>query len=292
MGKRILYICVLFVWACFALSCSRQENAERVISVTILPQKFMAEQIAGERFIINCVVPENGNPEAYDPSPRQLAEVEKSEAYIQVGMLGFEMAWMERLSRNNPDMKIYNLSQGVEMMQTQHSHTHSNGAKHTAIVDDPHIWCSPKNARIMAYNIYKALVDLDTLGREYYTVRYERLVERIDSVDNVMKQYLAPIEGSAFAIYHPSLSYFARDYGLHQLCIENMGKESSAFAMKNIVDKAREMGVEIVFVQAEFNPRQVATFAQELNAQTVEINPLNYDWINEMIKIAYVLANH
>lgn len=291
MEKRLLYLIVTWMVTISILSCQQRENVQRTISVTILPQKFLAEQIAGDKFNVNCVVPANGNPEAYDPSPQQLAAVENSEAYLRVGMLGFEIAWMDKLSHNNPEMKIFDTSQGIDMIKSTHSHTHHDGVSHAMSVVDPHIWCSPKNARVMARNIYNALEEIDSTNRGYYKARYERLVQRIDSVDSVMTQMLLPCEGTTFAIYHPSLSYFARDYNLQQLCIENMGKETSAFAMKSVVEQARDKEVEVVFVQSEFNPRQVYTFAQEIDARPIEINPLSYDWINEMLSISYAIAH-
>ena len=72
--------------------------------------------------------------------------------------------------------------------------------------------------------------------------------------------------------------------------IENMGKENSAVALKNTVDEAIEHDVKVVFVQQEFNPRQVETFARELDAEVVKINPLNYDWATEIIDIAHAIA--
>lgn len=293
MVKRLLHIIVILATLITLASCTHQEStSQHIISVTILPQKFLAEQIAGERYEINCLVTANNNPESYDPTPQQLVEIENSEAYLRVGMLGFEIAWMDRLARNNPAMKIFDTSQGIDMIHGTHTHTHHNGVTHTSSSIDPHVWCSPKNARIMAENIYQALVEIDPTGKDYYKPRYEHLIQRIDSVDNVITQTLLPVKGKTFAIYHPSLSYLARDYGLHQLCIENMGKESSAFALKNIVEEARNKEVDVVFIQSEFNPRQVHTFAQELGAETVNINPLNYDWINEMITIAYAIAHN
>ena len=111
MKRTTLYIIVFIAVAAamFMTSCGRVSHHEqRVVSVTILPQKFLAEQIAGEHFVVNCVVPANSNPEAYDPTPMQLVEIGESEAYLRVGgMLGFEMVWMNRLAQNNPDMKIY-----------------------------------------------------------------------------------------------------------------------------------------------------------------------------------------
>ena len=66
-----------------------------------------------------------------------------------------------------------------------------------------------------------------------------------------------------------------------------MGKENSAIVLKNVVDEAIDKDVKVVFVQQEFNPRQVETFARELGVDVVMINPLNYDWATEIIDIAH-----
>lgn len=293
MEKRLYHIiaAIQVVLLLLLVSCSapRQDEA-RVVSVTILPQQFMAEQIAGDRFDIHCVVLQNSNPEAYDPTPEQLMKVEASEAYLRVGMIGFEMAWMERLARNNPDMKIYDTSQGVDMIRATHTHTHSDGVVHAAHTVDPHIWCSPDNVCVMARNMFNAFVELDPEGADYYKSNYEALILRVEHIDSLMTEILQPCKGVAFAIYHPSLTYLAREYGLQQLCIEEAGKESSALSMKSVVDRAREAQVEVVFVQKEFNARQIATFAHEIDAEVVTINPLNYDWESEMIHIAHAIA--
>ena len=291
MLARILHIVIAVTLLLMASCNNTSHDSRRVVSVTILPQKYLAEQIAGDYFAINCVVPANSNPEAYDPTPIQLLEIDKSEAYLRVGgMLGFEVMWMERLSQNNPDMKVYDTSKGIDMLTTTHCHTHDNGATHVCNAIDPHIWSSPRNMRIMAQNICTALTEIDSIHSAYYQANCDRLMQRIDSVESVVSQVLDPCKGSAFAIYHPSLSYLARDYGLLQLCLENMGKENSAVALKNTVDEAIEHDVKVVFVQQEFNPRQVETFARELDAEVVKINPLNYDWATEIIDIAHAIA--
>ena len=273
-------------------SCSTDSCKERrVVSVTIMPQKYLAEQIAGNRFDINCVVPPNSNPEAFDPTPMQFVEIDRSEAYLCVGgMLGFEVTWMERIARNNPDMKIYDTSRGIDMLTSTHCHEHNKGEMHECNVLDPHTWSSPRNVRIMAYNICRALTELDNEYADYYKENCDRLVQRIDSVEAVVSSLLEPCRGTAFAIYHPSLSYLARDYGLSQLCIEDMGKENSVLALRNRVDEAQNSGVKVVFIQQEFNPRQVETFARELDAEVITINPLNYDWAAEIINIAHAIA--
>ena len=61
-------------------------------------------------------------------------------------------------------------------------------------------------------------------------------------------------------------------------------------ALRNRVDEAQNSGVKVVFIQQEFNPRQVETFARELDAEVITINPLNYDWAAEIINIAHAIA--
>ena len=291
MPTRILHIIALVVLTVMlATSCNTNTpDEQRVVSVTILPQKYLAEQIAGSRFEVNCVVPANSNPEAYDPTPMQLVELDKSEAYLRVGgMLGFEVAWMDRIVQNNPDMPVYDTSRGIDMLTTTHCHEH--GGMHECNAIDPHTWSSPRNVRIMAHNICSALSEIDSEYAGYYEDNCARLIQHIDSVERVVSSLLEPCRGTAFAIYHPSLSYLARDYGLLQLSLENMGKENSALALKKTVDEAIDNGVRVVFVQQEFNPRQVETFARELDAEVITINPLNYDWATEIINIAHAIA--
>lgn len=286
--RRTYFYIFVFCVLCACVSCKPAQ--ERVISVTIMPQKYIAEQIAGEHYSINCAVPTNANPEAYDITPAQMAELSKSVAYMQVGMLGFELNWLNNIRQNNPEMKVYDMSEGIEMIQGAHAHSHADGSVHRTSVADPHVWSSPKNMRIMADNMYEALVELDPDNMAYYKTRYEALVQRIDSIDSVVARILEPVKGAAFAIYHPSLTYLARDYGLTQISIENIGKENSAHSFRSAIDEARAAGVKIVFIQKEFDSRQVHTFADELGAEVYTINPLSYDWESEIINIAHAIA--
>lgn len=286
--KRYTAPIISLILTLLLVSCSSSTTPQRpTISVTILPQKHLAEKIVGDRFTINCVVPANSNPEAYDPTPAQLMEIDRSQAYMRVGMLGFEMAWMERIQHNSPHLQVYDTSTGVDMIIAPHTHSHDDGHQH---IVDPHIWCSPRNARIMAQNIYNAAVELDSENKSYYKANYDKLLQHIDSIDAVITEILLPVAGRSFAIYHPSLTYMARDYGLKQITLEDVGKENSAMGLKRVVDEARQCGVEVVFIQREFNSRQVETFAHELGAEVVVINPLNYNWGEEMINIAYAIA--
>lgn len=102
---------------------------------------------------------------------------------------------------------------------------------------EPHIWNSAVNAQIIAGNILSALRNIDKGNEDFYLERYNTLCRKIEHTDSLIRQTLAtPGADHAFMIYHPALSYFARDYGLHQIPIEAGGKEPSPAHLKALID--------------------------------------------------------
>ncbi|MDR3118302.1 MAG: zinc ABC transporter substrate-binding protein [Mediterranea sp.] len=278
-----LILLAITLWACGGQT---GKPTGRTITVTIEPQRYLAEAIAGERFNIVCMVPKGSSPETYDPTPRQLAALAASEAYFRIGHIGFETAWMEKLMENAPRTRIFDLSKGIELI---HQEGHRHGDHYHAGGADPHIWNSAANAKIMANNIFRALCTLDKSNEAYYAARRDTLINRINETDRIIFQTLKHAD-HAFLIYHPTLSYFARDYGLHQICIEEDGKEPSSAQMKALIEISRYEEVRVIFLQPEFDRRNAEIIAKETGARLVSIDPLSYQWHEEMIRIARSLT--
>lgn len=81
-----------------------------------------------------------------------------------------------------------------------------------------------------------------------------------------------------FVIYHPILTYFARDYQLEQLAIEEEGREPSAAQLKSLIERARKEKIKFCLIQAEFANRNTTTFINESHTKPMDINPLQGDW--------------
>ena len=282
----------------------KRQRAERMISVTIEPQRYFAERIAGEHFAIHCVVPAGQSPETYDPTPQQMVQIGQSEAYLRIGSIGFELAWMKAISENNPNLQIFDLSQGMPLLQGEeeaeeeheHDHAHEAAAEaehhhhhHGGV--DPHIWSSIQGARIVAQNTLTALQTLDPTNAETYNANYQQVVALIDSMEAIINTLLKPLAHRSFIIYHPALTYLAAEYELEQLCIEMEGKEPSPAQLKTLVETAQAHHTKVVFVQQEFDQKNAELIAKETGCQLTPINPLAYDWSREMIRIAKALAD-
>ena len=270
----------------------KKEGGTRTISVTIEPQRYFAEKIAGDLFQINCVTPAGQSPETYDPTPQQMVQISQSQAYFRIGEIGFEQAWMKNLQSQNPDMFVFDLSEGMELIKNEeeaHEEGEAHHHHHHGSVD-PHIWTSISGARVIAQNTSQAFIKLDPENQEIYRAGYQRLIEEIDSTEAEMKQLLQPLAGTAFIIYHPALTYFAREFGLKQLCIELDGKEPSPAQLKQLLEMATQSGAKVVFVQQEFDQKNAELIAKETGCRLVTINPLSYNWHDEMIRLATILA--
>lgn len=278
------------------VGCGQKGQDATLVSVTIEPQRYFAERIAGDKFTINCVVPAGQSPETYDPTPQQMIQIGKSCAYLRIGHIGFEQAWMENIAKNNPHLRIFDLSQGLNLIETQGeactvSHGEGENAHHHHGGVDPHTWSSIQGAAVIAKNTLDAFTALDKENQDYYRANYTALMAEIEATGLSVAALLEPLRGKAFIIYHPALTYLAQEFGLTQLCIELEGKEPSPAQLKQLMEAASTHKAEVVFVQMEFDQKNAELIARETGCRLVRINPLDYNWSSELIRIAQALAD-
>lgn len=293
--KRILslFLIVLLLTACGGEGERKKKAAlvKPTITVTIEPLRYFTEAIVGDRFRVTSIVPKGASPETYDPTPQQLIDLTHSKAYFRIGYIGFEQAWLDKLADNAPHLRFFNLSEGVDLIYDDaHMHGAPAASQSEEVGVEPHVWCSTVNAQIIASNILKALHVLDADNDSVYLKRYDALCHRIERTDSLIRSTLSVADtDTAFMIYHPALSYFARDYGLHQISIEAGGKEPSPTHLQALIDLCRTEEVHVIFVQPEFDRRNAEIIARQTGTHVVDFNPLAYDWDDEMLRVAHAL---
>ena len=270
----------------FLRSCTSASTSKPTITVSIQPQKYMLEKIVGDKWEIKCLLSNGANPESYDPSLTHLLNLENSKAYFRIGNVAFESAIINKVQNNNPGLKLFDNSEGISLIRGTHSH---GDVEHASDID-PHTWTSVKNAKTIASNMYKAVVDLDPENKVYYSRNFKNFLSSLDSLDREISQQLQPYRGSAFVVWHPSLSYFARDYGLEQISLSPEGKEASVKMMQSTIDKAIDRDVKTLFFQKDIDSRQAQVANEQIKAEIVNINPLNYEWDKEMRSIANAIS--
>ena len=273
LGRFALLLSVFI----FSLGCSERKVVieERAV-VSIAPLKPLVEGILGDDFEVSVLVPQGASPETFEPTPQQLREVESARFVFGTGLLEFEQELLHRIARNE---QIINLSQGIDVLAGTCSHAHhahANCSHNHAHGIDPHIWCSPKSLAKMSENMYNAIAR-EMPDSVNYDKNYTTLCIKILELDEEVAELCRQSPRNAFFIYHPALTYLARDYGLTQIAVEHEGKEPSAKHLARIIEQARAEGVNHIFYQSEFPASSVEVICQDTGATAVEINPLDED---------------
>ena len=271
---------LLLLTGCTLFSaCQNNFSAdERQLTVSIEPLRYVTEAIAGDCYEVKTLTPEGVSPEAYMPTPQQIANINKGSAYIYLGALGFEQQNLDKIIENCPHLYAINVSENIAFIPNEGCCSSDSS--------DPHIWTSPKNMKAIARNIHKALCHMDSANVTTYNQRLAVFTQRIDSINKMIHQQLDSISNRTFLINHPALAYFANQYDLRQLSVEKEGKEASAERVAQLIEECRKADVKVVFLQKQNSKRIATHIAEEIGADTLTINPLSFDWENEMVHIA------
>jgi len=264
-----------------------QKSKDKIVFVSILPLKYFADKIVGDNYRVVVTVPPGVGPESYSPTPKQMMLLGEARAYFSIGYLGFEQVWLENFRSSNPDLQVFVTSKRVDLIQDkeQHGdHTHLQGV-------DPHIWSSPKAARLIALNIFDGMVQIDPENGDTYRKNLNLLLNEIEKVDSTVTKLLSNVPSKKFILFHPALGYFARDYGLEQLSIEFEGKVPSPRHLQAVIETAKSENIKFVLIQKEFDKENAEIIAKETGSKIIQIDPLDYNWPEQMITIAEKLSN-
>ena len=280
---RKIYITLLIAILCGGCTSRRPADGEPLY-VSILPLRSLVQGIVGDDFDIEVLVPPGASPETFEPTPRQFVGLNKARMVFNVGLIDFETTLLAKVK---DQAKVVDLSRGIELIagtcsHGSHGHTHTHGI-------DPHVWTSPRALQKMAENAYEAIREAYPDSVKYET-NYRLLQQELKALDERTAARIAASDVEYFIIYHPALTYYARDYGLRQIAIEADGKEPSAKQLTQLIRQAREDGVRRILYQSQFPASAVEVIARDIDAEYAEVDPLREDVIANIEEITGIIT--
>ncbi len=285
MNNPAIRLSVLIFFVLMLFGCNTQgpkvQTKKVTVSVSILPQKYIVDRLTDSSIEVNVMVPPGTSPEMYEPSPVQMKGVSNSAVYFAVGPLEFESTILPRIKELNPNIQFIDLSIGINLMEG-HKHREIMGEDEHHTNYDPHIWTSTLEFKQMAIRTSRVLCDLYPERKQQFQDNLTKLESDINKLDSLVRLVVGSSATKNFLIYHPALSYFARDYGLNQIAIEEDGKNPSAQKLTELVRLAKSEKLNSIFIQSQFDSRNAEILALELGGDVVQIDPLGYDWLKNM----------
>lgn len=254
------------------------------VAVTLAPLAYFAEEIGGDSVKVDVLLPAGSDPETFEPGVAAMRGLNRAGLLLGTGLMPFERGIAEKAKANNAGLRVVDLADGIELIRGTHAHEHAAGEA------DPHVWSSVVNARVIAANTLKAMSGADSRKAPYFKANFDRLMARMDSLDGEWRRKLEPVRGRTFAIWHPSLSYFARDYGVRQMAVSAEHKDGSAKGRAEAMAVVRGGNPVVVFVGKGGDAKRNAMFGDAVGAPVVEINPMGRQWEDEMARVVDALA--
>lgn len=277
------------VFILLSISCAKTtENDSSVkIAVSIPPQIYFVEKIAGDKASVFSILPEGKSPASYEVGTSKVLALGKSDVYFTIGV-PFEASFLPKVKQSLTNLLFVDMSDGVEKINLDEHHEGEEEEERESESEakDPHIWLSPLVMKEASANIYLTLCMLYPENKEYYKSNYESLIEELDSLHYFAVSNLSPYKDKAFFVFHPSFGYFAKEYSLKQIAVESGGKEPSASKLKDIIEIARRESVSTIFSQPEFSSKSANAVATAIGGEVLIINTLKgnyYESMKEMI---------
>jgi zinc transport system substrate-binding protein len=251
--------------------------------------KYFVDRLTDNQLEVNVMVPTGASHGTYSPTASQMKNLSDSRIYFRIGSLGYEQAFIHRLKELNPNMREVNLSDYTELIRGETidhgDHSHEGGI-------DPHIWLSPKVMLHLLPVLRDNLVELYPQLEVVILANYPTVVADIEILHQEMQELTETLTRKQFIIFHPALTYLARDYGLQQISIEHEGKEPSPGRLGRLIRDARAESVPIVFIQEEYDVRNAQLVAQETGASIVRLNHMAYDWCGLMDELMVIFKEN
>lgn len=240
--RRFVSLVLIIAVAFMLFSCSVSKSNSQIVATTLPVYEFTMLLCKDTGIHVTRMISEDISClHDYSLQVNQMRAIEEAELIIASGA-GLE-DFMYKLIVGKP---LIDASKSIEL--AHHMHEEHHDASHS---DDPHIWLSVKNAKIMAQNIYAGLSETYPHYVDIFKRNLTDLVQKIDQLYEYGVKQLSNLSCRKMVTFHEGFSYFADCFSLEiQYAIEEeSGSEASAKELKEVIHIIRKNSIPAVFTE-------------------------------------------
>lgn len=236
-----------------------------LVVASFYPLWEFTRQVAGDRAEVVSLVPPGVEPHDWEPSPADVARLQKARVFIYQGA-GFD-PWAENL------LQDLGARGGIVVRATDGIALVGGGTREGP---DPHVWLDPILARKQVETIREALARSDPAGATAYAESATAFTARLMALHDAYTRGLRDCGRRDLIASHASLGYLVRRYGLTVTPIMGLAPEAEPgpAALAALARLARARRVQYVLVEPLVSPKLGETLAREVGARTLVFDPL------------------
>lgn len=249
---------------------TKTDDTKLQIISSFNPLHEFSQNVGQEKVDVTLLVPDGVEPHDWGPTIKDVQRMQKSDLIIING-IGFE-SWVDSLVETNYQGQIIDTSNGIIVQHFEEEHDDEHG--HDS--GDPHIWLNPIYAKIQVQNIADAFSSSDPKNESFYQENAKNYIEQLDLLDSKIRTELATCK-TDFIAFHDAFSYFAEEYDLTQYTIIDATDphgEVTAKTLEDVISKARELDIQVIFNEDVADSRTSQIIANELDGKVLALSPL------------------
>ena len=198
----------------FLLLISLNGFAEIKVVTTTTVIADIVKNIGGDKVSVEYLCRGDQDPHFQEVLPSYMLKLRKADMVMMVG-LDLEK-WLPQLidGSRNDNLKLVDLSVNIPKKEVPTTKVDaSQGDVHP--YGNPHYWLDPENVKIMADEIYDALVDFYSQDADYFKKNLDNFKNAIDSKLKEWSTKLSGIKQKNIITFHKSWTYFTDRFGLN-----------------------------------------------------------------------------
>jgi zinc transport system substrate-binding protein len=266
--KRLLVFCLALLGLCLA-GCGeapKQETAPGKIPVVVSfeAMRELTEAIGGDKVSIDVLNPPGAEVHAFDPKAGDIMKIRDAKVFIMNGC-GME-PWGDRAVKaaRHPSLIAVKAASDVEPIRLPEGGT------------DPHTWLGPKEGKLEARAICRALSQASPENKEYFEKREQELEKELDALINEYEPVFQKSSHKTFITGHAAFGYVCRDFGLEQKSVEDVfaSGEPTAKNLIALIESCKADDIHALFMEDFMDPALARTIEKEAGVKAVPIDTM------------------
>ena len=235
-----------------------------VVSFSILGD--VAQQIGGERVVVQSLVGANQDAHAYNLTSGDIKKIREARLVLLNG-LGLEKAELQRAVKQSKVASAEATAGIKPLAADEHHHEHGHDHDHDHGEFDPHVWNDPVLMQRYAANVAIALIKADPAGSRYYQQRFKDYQNVLNQLNNYANQQFGAVAPAKRKVLtgHDSFAYLGKRYQVKFISPQGVSSEAepSARQIAAIIRQIKAENVKAVFTENIKDGRMIARIAKE-----------------------------
>lgn len=232
------------------------------VAVSFYPIEEIVDNVGGDQVEVIELTPAGSEPHDLEMSPQTAAQLEQANVVFYLGH-GFQPTVEKAIASLGGDVVKVDLLNSVETIVE-------------AGQVDPHIWLDPINMIAMTDDVASTLSTAHADGSTRFQAHAAAYSRQLAALADEFSAKLAHCQSRTVVISHRSFAYLTTRMDLDQLAIVGISpdEEPAPKRLQAVAESARRLGVSTVFSEARVSDGLASTVADEIDATTAALDPI------------------